>query len=112
MIGHGKTSGHMGDSQQEVLAQVRPPEENPTTTLDAPNKEKGRNQTDTDQNNRQDPNKGSEPRGPAHARPPERNTMEKRPKTFISIGGAGKALDASVAWAGPFTEKQTTRHTH
>ena len=56
---HENTPGNIRDSQTEFLAQVRPPEENPTTTQDAHNEEEGHGQTETNQNNNQEPSRNA-----------------------------------------------------
>ena len=53
MTGRGNTPEDTRYSQPEFPAQVRPPEENPTTMQDAPNREEDHSQTDTNRNNKQ-----------------------------------------------------------
>ena len=55
MTGRGDTQEDTRDVRPEILSHTRPPEENPTTRQGAPNKEKDHIQTETNQNNRQDP---------------------------------------------------------
>ena len=55
MTGRRDTQEDTCDVQLEILSHTRPPEKNPTTRQDAPNKEKDHIQTETNQNNRQDP---------------------------------------------------------
>ena len=55
MKGHVHTQEDTRYIKQEILPRTRPPEENPTTMQDAPNRWKDHIWTETNQNNRQDP---------------------------------------------------------
>ena len=57
MTGRGNTQEDTRSSQPEFPAQVRPPEENPTTIQDAPNREEDHSQTDTNRYNKQNAKK-------------------------------------------------------
>ena len=55
MTGRGNTQEDTRYIQPEILSHTRPPEENLTTSQDSTNKEKDHVQTETHQDNRQDP---------------------------------------------------------
>ena len=55
MTGRGNNQENARYSQPKFPAQVRPPEDNPTTIQNAPNKEGDHSQTGTNRNSKHDP---------------------------------------------------------